>query len=191
MTAMDQTELSEHIDPIELMRDVSAYNSQFNHDASDRMQFLGQGELPPPASCFVCGSGNNEAGYLNFGVWAEYVGNLLVCATCLIQGAEKAGCVAPSVRSLFEDNIRGLQARVNELTSELDIANEQLGAYRTIHPNANPVTDARVSGDMVSEGTGPTAINNSVVVESVKGDQPKRIAEITSQHISEDDTKLL
>ncbi len=123
-------------DVVELFRDVSAYNSAFNHSPSDSMQLMGLGELPPPASCFVCNSGNCEAGYLNFGVWAEFIGNLLICAPCLIKAAEKVGCLAPSVKDLFEKSIEGLQALANEREEKLGHANERINALSTIARSA-------------------------------------------------------
>jgi hypothetical protein len=136
---------------IELYRDVSTYNSEFNHDASDQMQVLGQAELPPPASCFVCGSGNSEAGYLNFGIWAEFIGNLLICASCLTQAAEKIGCLAPSVKVLLEKNLRSLQSHSKNLETELTDVLERNRAYSVLLGTNHSAPDPHGLPDVVSE----------------------------------------
>lgn len=136
---------------IELYRDVTTYNSAFNHDASDNMKALGLGELPPPASCFVCGSGSCEAGYLNFGTWAEFIGNLLICASCLVQAAEKIGCLAPSVKVLFEKNIRALQQNSQDLESQVNELYERNRALLTIVRSGDSTPDTDGSAYVVSE----------------------------------------
>ncbi len=152
-------------DVVELFRDVTSYNSAFNHSPSDSMQVMGLGELPPPASCFVCNNGNCEAGYLNFGVWAEYIGNLLICATCLIKAAEKMGCLAPSVKDLFEKSIDGLQALAKQREEELGHANERLAALSVIARGAlgsDSLLDAVVSASAEATATSDKVIRETL-----------------------------
>lgn len=109
------------------------YSTEFNHSSSDSMQGpLGLGELPPPASCFICGSGTVEAGYLNLGVWVDYVGNLLICIPDLIKAAEKVGCLAPSINKMLNENLESL-AKDNEVLRE---QNEKINERLTLFDNA-------------------------------------------------------
>lgn len=142
-------------DAIELYRDVDSYNSAFNHDASDKMKLLGLGELPPPAQCFVCGSGTCDAGYVNMGVWAEMVGNLLICAPCLVQASELIGCLAPVIKNTMEAHVRDLQNYARDLEQKLTEQDADLAAYRRIMPR---IPDASLSGGMLI--TEPTSDSN-------------------------------
>ena len=156
-------------DVIELYRDPRSYNSAFNHDASDKMKLLGLGELPPPAQCFVCGSGTCEAGYVTFGVWADGVGNLLVCSPCLVQASELVGCLAPVPTEIMHKHVAQLQDYSKDLETQLAGQDEQLAAYRTI---SDSFLDRSASGGYVTSDPGPTPINNdvgeSVTVESAE-----------------------
>lgn len=179
---------------IELYRDVDTYNSAFNHNASDKMQLIGLGELPPPAQCFVCGNGSCEAGYVNLGVWAEFVGNLLVCTPCLVQAAELAGCLAPIIRTTMEQHIANLQKYSRELEDKVASQDEQLRSYRSVINNLHGVDSGAVNNAITQPPSGNNDLGESVVsgtsgeselIESSDERGPDDLSDSTAEH-SED-----
>ncbi len=185
-----------------LFRDVTEYNSEFNHSASDSMQLLGLGELPPPASCFICNNGNHEAGYLNFGVWAEYIGNLLICTSCLTKAAEKIGCLAPSVKTLMEKSIVGLQELAQDRIDQLEQATNEINALRTIARSAlgnDGITDAVIeasrqatekSDEIIAEATKSSRRKNRNSDEHATGEGPVHSTDLTAVDAGKSDEPI-
>ena len=112
----------------------------FTNTPSDRMQFRGLGELPQPATCMVCGSGTYEEGYVDLGVWYDYVGNMLLCGTCLVQAAELIGCLTPGETETLKELASRAAAEADKYHTELNNALERLAIYDALF------------GDLVSSG---------------------------------------
>lgn len=108
------------------------FATEFGHSESDSMKLQGLGEIPHPANCFICGTGNCEAGYLNTGIWHDFVGNLLICVPDLIKMAEKVGCLAPSVNELLTQSNKDLVKANAELTEQNEKLNGKIRSYRDI-----------------------------------------------------------
>lgn len=186
---------SEAVDPVELYRDFSVHNSAFNHDASDKMQLLGQGELPPPASCFVCGSGNVDAGYVNFGIWAEFIGNLIICAPCLTQAAELIDCLAPSVKGLMLNTVEKVQNYAKSLEVELEDAKKRLAAFSVLLGSVDgvissngPISDDSDSdAEGVAENDSAEGITDSESIESDSDLGPHDFTEPAKDDITSSD----
>lgn len=102
------------------------------NDPSARIQLRRIGELQLPASCYVCGSGNCDAGYLDFGTFVDYHGSFYLCLTCAKQAAEVMGYYSPEeVTSMVQAGNLALEE--NELiTAELEKARERLNAFDSI-----------------------------------------------------------
>lgn len=126
----------------------------FEHSPSDRVQVVGLGDLLPPGSCIVCGSGNYEGGYVDFNVFLEMEGKLYICGTCMVQGAELIGMLTAGEAQFLQEQNSEIAKQLTALTSELDKANERLAAYDLVLANASRVTigSGNSSGAGSSEG---------------------------------------
>lgn len=153
----------------------------FENSPSDRMQFVGMGELTHPGACMVCGSGVREEGYVRLGVYYDFEGEMYLCHTCVVQAGEVIGMLTkPEV----EQFTKGIDAYVEALAStqaELDKANERLANYDGIFRDqfAESFRSDPVPSDYGSEAGGQEVrpadedatvgeISESEPVESVK-----------------------
>lgn len=100
----------------------------FENSPSGKVRFLAMGELPPPGSCFVCGSGNREEGYVDTGVWLEYIGEGLICNLCVIEIGEKIGMLIPNEAQHIQGLAESLATENTALKEKLENANERLNA---------------------------------------------------------------
>lgn len=99
-----------------------------DNDPSARFQLRSISELQIPASCYVCGNGNCDAGYVDFGTFVDYHGSFYVCLTCAKQVAELIGWYSP-------DEVRTTQALMEQLTETNISLTEELS-------NARPIVNA-------------------------------------------------
>lgn len=90
-----------------------------------RMQVRSLGELVAPASCCVCGSGNNDSGYLDLATFIEYHGTLYLCKTCLYEAGETFGMFTP-------DEVREMQESLGSLIETNKCLNEELDRVRPL-----------------------------------------------------------
>lgn len=101
----------------------------FEQGSSDKVRFLALGELPPPGSCLICGSGVREEGYVDLGFYMDYVGEALVCFTCVIQIGEVIGMMHPAEVGTLKQLSANMAEIITGLKSELAVSNERLAAY--------------------------------------------------------------
>lgn len=127
----------------------------FENTPSDKVRFLALGELPPPGSCLICGSGNREEGYVDIGVWVEYVGEGLICHTCVIEIGEKIGMMIPEEVKHLTDMSEYLATKNLELKKELANAHERLNALDLLlgSNHAAYLTAIGVNPESSSEGS--------------------------------------
>lgn len=121
----------------------------YTQSPSDSMRLLGRGELPAPAACFKCGSGNCEEGYVDFGVFFDFEGEMLACRDCVLKAAELVGCMPPSVVDDVKEKVEVLSAEHEEVKKELENAKQRLSVfnsmfadYATANPDAMRVSDS-------------------------------------------------
>jgi len=103
--------------------------TMFEHSASDKMQLLGAGELPTPNSCVVCGSGDTTRKFVFLGIHVDYYGAILLCDLCLVQTAEKIGCLAPEIAEKIHNESVELAEQNKDLRSEVGALRERLSLY--------------------------------------------------------------
>jgi hypothetical protein len=104
----------------------------FENTPSDKIQFRALGEAPAPGTCLVCGAANREDGYIDLGIWVEYVGQALMCSTCLTQAAELIGMMLPDEVAHIQNVAAQNLESANEAKEELEAANERLQAFDTL-----------------------------------------------------------
>jgi hypothetical protein len=146
----------------------------FSQGPSEKVKFLAMGELPSPGSCFICGNGTNEDGYVDTGVWLEYIGEGLICHTCVIQVGECIGMMIPDEVKFINDAMANLATENARLERDNGVLNERLTAYDTVIGNSLSAVDfsnlptvpagdeARNSADEAS-GSGESETSESVV----------------------------
>lgn len=98
------------------------------NDPSARIQLRRIGELQMPATCYVCGSGNCEEGYLDFGTFVDYHGTFYLCMTCFEQSAAVAGFYSPEEVRTQVGDMEQVLAKNTELIAELEEANEYVAS---------------------------------------------------------------
>lgn len=139
----------------------------------ERMQLRNPGELMHPGSCCVCGSGNNEEGYLDIGVYYDYEGQVYLCMTCVEQAAVTVGLLNRGEAKHLQETNERLAEQHASLTSELEKANERLSHYDALlggrftsdrNPTDNVVEqpdespDGELTDEPVSSGTEPEPV---------------------------------
>jgi hypothetical protein len=108
----------------------------FEHSASDKMQFVGMGDLVHPGACLVCGNGTCTDGYINLGISHEWEGQCYLCWTCVVQTAEIIGCMIPVEVETLKEYIHDTERKNDLLRGELREANERLAAYDSVFASA-------------------------------------------------------
>lgn len=101
------------------------------NDPSARMQIRSIGELQLPGSCYVCGNGNCDEGYVDFGTFVDYHGSFYMCLICAKQLAELLGYFSP-------DEVQTTQALLSTYVTENESLKKELD-------NARPVLDSLTS----------------------------------------------
>jgi len=121
------------------------------NDPSSRMQILSIGQLRNPGTCYVCGSGNCDDGYLDFGTFVDYHGNFYLCLTCAKQAAETIGYFSPEEVALQQSSIERLTKENEELKAELENARPIVAAVSRLTSTVI-AESGNVPSDSVSEG---------------------------------------
>jgi hypothetical protein len=130
----------------------------FEQSPSDKVRFLGLGDLPSPGSCFICGSGTREEGYVDCGLWLEFIGEALICHTCVIQIGEVIGMMIPEEVKVIHDTAAGLASENAKIKLELEAANERLAHYDSIFSAAFPSASINPS---VLDGPGQPTLDSA------------------------------
>lgn len=163
----------------------------FEHSPSDRMQLVGQGDLILPGVCVHCRSGNHENGYIDLDVFFDYEGKIYLCSTCLTQAGEIIGMLTPGEAEFIREMNEELVAKVGDLTSELDKANERLKAFDSLlagaiasNPDVVPVLN-QSTPEVI--GTPDEVANDATEgepepEESVTSDGPSDVSEPTGSN---------
>lgn len=97
-------------------------------DPSAKMQVRSQGQLQAPGSCMVCGTGTCDAGYLDLGIFIDYVGTAYLCKTCCYQAGETFGMFTPDEVNTSSSQISALLQENAELKTELEDARKFVAA---------------------------------------------------------------
>lgn len=102
------------------------------NDPSARIQVRSMGELRAPGTCYVCGSGTCESGYVDFGTFVDYHGNFYLCMTCAQQVADVIGYYSPE-EVLTQEGIAADIAQKNlELEKSLEEARNVIDSLNTL-----------------------------------------------------------
>ncbi len=56
-------------------------------DPSRRIIARTRGELMPPGCCKICGNGDTERTYVDFGIFVDYEGTWYICNLCFKEAA--------------------------------------------------------------------------------------------------------
>jgi hypothetical protein len=95
------------------------------------MQIRSIGELQLPGTCYVCGNGTCDEGYVDFGTFVDYHGSFYLCLICAKQLAELLGYFSP-------DEVQTTQALLSTYVTENESLKKEL-------ENARPVLDSLTS----------------------------------------------
>ncbi len=128
------------------------------NDPSARIQFLNIGSLLAPGSCYVCGSGTCEEGYLDFGTFVDYHGSFYLCMTCFKQAAELLGFFTALEAEHLNKQNEELLAHNKELEQKLE---EAIEYGRSLNV---------VLRDQFSNGSGPDSASDAVQAEPVQSE---------------------
>lgn len=122
------------------------------NDPSARVQFRRLGELRSPASCYVCGSGTREEGYLDFDTFIDYHGNFYLCVECAKQCANVMGWISPEEAATQIDLAESLLTKNAELEETNERLNLELAVFNDALANINLARAGSVSGDSNEQG---------------------------------------
>lgn len=126
-------------------------------DPSGRFQLRSRGELQIPGSCIICGSGSNEEGYLDFGIFVDYHGTLYFCMTCLGEAAQVAGFMSPQLYAETNKHIEEKLVENKSLKEEIEDAKRTIDSLK--HLLGSSLT---ASSDVVSESTTEPEVSDEV-----------------------------
>lgn len=102
-------------------------------DPSRRIIARNRGELMPPGCCKICGNGDTERTYVDFGIFVDYEGTWYICNVCFKEAAvDVMGYFTREEHlSLLATNNQ-LAEQVSKLQAELDqygSLNDVLGRF--------------------------------------------------------------
>lgn len=106
------------------------------NDPSSRMQVRGRGQLQPPASCYVCGNGSHDGGYIDFGTFVDYHGNFYLCMTCAEQLATTIGWVHPEMVEQITKNAATTAEELAVTQKELADARQHIDSLNVVLSNS-------------------------------------------------------
>lgn len=142
----------------------------FNNTSDSKMQLVGRGDLQPPGTCMVCGSGNYDYGYVNLGLWIEFHGNCYICAQCLVEAAEIIGMLtSEEAKKVLGDSAKLLEQNAI-LTTQLEEANARLRVFDDALRSISAGTNLAVS---VSETEGSVAVSDVASTDSGEAGEPE------------------
>lgn len=87
---------------------------------SDRVQLRSQSELRDPGSCALCGSGHCDDGYVDLGVWIEFLGNVYLCMNCMEQAIGAVRGLTPSEANELTTQANFVALQNKELLQEVE-----------------------------------------------------------------------
>lgn len=145
------------------------------NDPSARMQVLSRGELNLPGTCYVCGNGTCEEGYLDFNTFIDYHGNFYLCMTCAVQAAETIGCFTPEQVALMNELGEKAAEKVKVLEQELANARPILDAFEHAMRLASP--SLNLGDPVVNPDAGPGILTVEptapAITEGAAGGKPE------------------
>lgn len=115
------------------------------NDPSSRMQVRGRGSLMPPASCYVCGNGSHDGGYIDFGTFVDYHGNFYLCMTCAEQLAMTIGWVSPDLMESVTRTAAETNERLRETEEELADARKHINSLNDVLTSKYSASNADLS----------------------------------------------
>lgn len=122
----------------------------FENTPSSRVQHVGRADLQAPGCCILCGTGDNDEGFVNFGTYIDYHGQVYLCYTCTIEVAEVIGCLIPAEAVHLKELANNVQAQNVRLNLDLDAANERLHSFDLI---LGSVRDSSAFSDLLDPAT--------------------------------------
>ena len=145
------------------------------NDPSARMQVLSRGELNLPGTCYVCGNGTCDDGYLDFGTFIEFHGNFYLCMTCAVQAAETIGCFTPEQVALMQKLGDEAAERVKELEQELENVRPIIAVYQRSLADLADLNAAAsvVPTEDTSSSAGPVSPTAPAVTEGAAVGEPE------------------
>ncbi len=108
----------------------------YEHTPSDRVQVRSQGELQAPGACALCGSGNCEDGYVDFGLWLDFHGTVYLCITCTEQIIGVLGALTLDESKQLTETNNELIVANRELTEEIEALREYKSKFDDLLVNA-------------------------------------------------------
>lgn len=112
---------------------------------SDKVQVI-EGTPPAlPGNCFTCSSADRKR-FVDWGISIEFHGAFYMCDACLLEAADKLGCLSESAsKDLLREQVRD-KLKIEKLEGELASVKEILRGYKSLssylgdEPNPVPVS---------------------------------------------------
>lgn len=163
------------------------------HTSDSKMQLVGRGDLVPPGTCMVCGSGNYDYGYIDMGVWFEFHGNAYLCLLCLAEAGNIVGMLTSEEAKRLAEQSGAIAKHNAVLTKELEEANARLrvfdDAMRSIADRSGSVSSITTDQGLFHVGTYAPADSGEAgepeSEESAKGSKRSRPNRIKLSDITE------
>ena len=113
------------------------------YNPSGRVQRIGSGDLLPPGTCILCGTGFCDDGFIDFGVNLEWFGQIYFCATCALEIGGSVGAYSSAEVNHINGLFNVAVEERNALKERLDNAESELhtlrGAIRIVSDNGSVV----------------------------------------------------
>ena len=159
------------------------------------MQVRSRAELQLPGSCYVCGSGNCDDGYVDFGTFVDYHGNFYLCVTCAEQLAETIGWIHPDIFNQVTKGSADVRDQLRSTESELADARREIDSLRVVLSSSlvagNDFASSKASAafELQQQGIIPTPFaaatsGESESEESDSGKERPRIAGPKSRNLT-------
>lgn len=154
------------------------------NDPSSRMQIRSMGQLQQPGSCYVCGNGTCELGFLDFGTFVDYHGSFYLCMLCARQAAETIGYFSPDEVSSSVGDKEELLAANRDLTAKLEEAHEHISSVNNLLqskflsspvPSDSAVCESGADTEPDPDPFSGTVDGKSKSAKPVKGSQRSRV----------------
>ena len=164
------------------------------NDPSARVQLRASSELQPPACCYICGSGNCDKGYVDFGTFVDYHGAFYLCVTCVEQVVSVVGFFSPEEVAGQQELLGHLKTKIDDLESALNDATERADAANRLlasrfassgsSESVTPVPEQRPEPTTDPQPFGRSEGGESESEKSTKGSERRRVSGLVAHDVT-------
>jgi hypothetical protein len=135
----------------------------------------------------VCGTGNCDDGYIDLGVWYEFVGTCYICMNCIHQAAEVAGCLLPVEAATIRAAAERIGDQNTDLAKENEILRERLSIFDAAVRSAAATNDSTrsVLDSPVNSGNDSTTSSDGSVQPAITAGEPESKESVTEPRLTD------